>query len=291
MNNYPSPNMNQPGGQPSPWGGQTPQGLQPQRAYPQQPQQGYPQQSQPGYSQPSYPQQSQPGYSQQPSQPYPYAQQPQGYQQPYGQPGYQQPYGQQPPQPPRGETGRTVLLIVVGVLVVALGLGAWWLITKNTTPVDPTSPTPTAASSNPEPTRSTKEPSPMPTKTRSTQSSTPTTSTPAPELPKQFGDFTFTKNGEKTSIYDSTDGSRIVVQFTASEKRFESMRQDINSQIPVGEFTCGSMDVEDEETNKTVELTMCIVKKYDGVLILGSSNDMKPQELGENGGKFLEAWK
>ena len=234
MSNYPSSNMNQPGGQ-QPWGAQ-PQGGNPQQGgYSQQPQQGgysqQPQQSYPpqqgGYSQQSYPQQPQQGYAQQA--------------QAYGQPGYQQPYGQagyaQPPQPPgSGGATRTVLLVIVGVLVVALGLGVWWFVTKGSTPADPATPSPTATS--PSPTRS----SPSPTPTR-------------------------------------------------SQRRFELLSKDITGQVAVGDFTCGSIHIDNEETKEKGDLTICIARKYDGVLMLATSTHRTPQQLGASGAKFLEVWK
>lgn len=282
MNGYPSANnMNQPGGQ-SPWGAQPNQGPQPQQGYPQQPSQPYPQQSQ--------------GYGQQPPQSYP--QQPQG----YGQPSFQQPYPQQPytpgygqpPQPPGGGGGgtkHTLLIVLIGVLVVALGLGAWWIITKNTTPANPGTPTPTTTSPSPtatQPTRTTTSPSPTHRKT----SATPTpSSTSAPEMPKQFGDYSFVKTIDKSSVYENPSGGRIVAQFMPLELLFEVERDKLENPTKVGQFTCGRSFYEDEETNKKNYFTMCLVKKHGGVLELGSREDTSAQELGAEGEKFLEAWK
>ena len=51
------------------------------------------------------------------------------------------------------------------------------------------------------------------------------------------------------------------------------------------------MTIDDEDTKKKGKLTMCIARKYDGVLVLGSSTDRTPQQLGASGAKFLEVWK
>ena len=270
MSNYPSSNMNQPGGQ-QPWGAQ-PQGGNPQQGgYSQQPQQGgysqQPQQSYPpqqgGYSQQSYPQQPQQGYAQQA--------------QAYGQPGYQQPYGQagyaQPPQPPgSGGATRTVLLVIVGVLVVALGLGVWWFVTKGSTPADPATPSPTATS--PSPTRS-----------------CPTPTAPA-KMPEEFDGFVFIETQDNdNNIYESKDGSRIVAKFLKPQRRFELLSKDITGQVAVGDFTCGSIHIDNEETKEKGDLTICIARKYDGVLMLATSTHRTPQQLGASGAKFLEVWK
>ena len=282
MSNYPSSNMNQPGGQ-QPWGAQ-PQGGNPQQqpqqgGYSQQPQQGgYSQQPQQSYppQQGGYPQQSQP---QQPQQGY--AQQAQA----YGQPGYQQPYGQagygQPPQPPgSGGTTRTILLVVIGVLVVALGLGVWWFTTKDSTPADPATPSPTATS--PEPTHSSKTPTPTPS---------PTPTAPA-KMPEEFDGFVFLETQENdNNIYEAPDGSRIVAKFLKPQRRFELLSKDITGQVAVGDFTCGSIHIDNEETNEKGDLTICIARKYDGVLVLATSTDRTPEQLGTSGAKFLEVWK
>ena len=283
MSNYPSSNMNQPGGQ-QPWGAQ-PQGGNPQQGgYSQQPQQGgysqQPQQSYPpqqgGYSQQSYPQQPQQGYAQQA--------------QAYGQPGYQQPYGQagyaQPPQPPgSGGATRTVLLVIVGVLVVALGLGVWWIVTKGSTPADPAAPSPTATS--PSPTRS----SPSPTPTRSSKTPSPTPTAPA-KMPEEFDGFVFIETQDNdNNIYESKDGSRIVAKFLKPQRRFELLSKDITGQVAVGDFTCGSIHIDNDETKEKGDLTICIARKYDGVLMLATSTRRTPEQLGTSGAKFLEVWK
>ena len=286
MTNYPYPNMNQPGAQP-PWGGQ------PQQGYPQQgqPQQGgYTQQPQQSYS----PQQG--GHSQQS-----YPQQPQT----YGQPGYQQPYGQagyaQPPQPPgSGGATRTILLVVVGVLVVALGLGIWWFVTKNSTPADPatpsptaTSPSPTQSSPSPTPTRSSKTPTPTPTRSSKTPTPTPSPTPTAPaKMPEEFDGFVFLETQDHdNNIYEAPDGSRIVAKFLKPQRRFELLSKDITGQVAVGDFTCGSIHIDNEETKEKGDLTICIARKYDGVLMLATSTDRTPQQLGASGAKFLEVWK
>ena len=293
MSNYPSSNMNQPGGQ-QPWGAQ-PQGGNPQQqpqqgGYSQQPQQGgYSQQPQQSYppQQGGYPQQSQP---QQPQQGY--AQQAQA----YGQPGYQQPYGQagygQPPQPPgSGGATRTILLVVVGVLVVALGLGVWWFTTKDSTPADPATPSPTATS--PEPTHSSKTPTPSPTRSSKTPTPTPSPPPTAPaKMPEEFDGFVFLETQDNdNNIYEAPDGSRIVAKFLKPQRRFELLSKDITGQVAVGDFTCGSIHIDNEETNEKGDLTICIARKYDGVLVLATSTDRTPEQLGTSGAKFLEVWK
>ena len=290
MSNYPSSNMNQPGGQ-QPWGAQ-PQGGNPQQqpqqgGYSQQPQQGgYSQQPQQSYppQQGGYPQQSQPQQG--------YAQQAQA----YGQPGYQQPYGQagygQPPQPPgSGGATRTILLVVIGVLVVALGLGVWWFTTKDSTPADPATPSPTATS--PEPTHSSKTPTPSPTRSSKTPTPTPSPTPTAPaKMPEEFDGFVFLETQENdNNIYEAPDGSRIVAKFLKPQRRFELLSKDITGQVAVGDFTCGSIHIDNEETNEKGDLTICIARKYDGVLVLATSTDRTPEQLGTSGAKFLEVWK
>lgn len=264
MTNYPYPNTNQPGAQP-PWGGQ------PQQGYPQQgqPQQGYSQQPQ-GYLPPQqqgYSQQQQ-GYSQQPQGYLPPQQQ--GYSQPYGTPGYTQ-----PPQPSGGGEGRMVLVALICVLVVALGLGAWWLITKNSnSTASPTSP-PTATSS-------------APTATSSAPKTTGHAS--APEFPKKFGDFNHSKTSQEVSFYESPDSTQIMV-FTDSPNKFESVRSKLKDPTEVGDFTCGSQELSLKNNKKTTVMTCITDKKYDRLLVMGTAKSLSPQQLGDNGMKFLEAWK
>ena len=295
MNDHPSANnMNQPGGQ-SPWEAKPNQGPQPQQGYPQQPSQPYPQQPQ-GYGQPPQPSPQQPQGPGQPPQPSP--QQPQGYgqpghQQPYTQPGYQQPYAPgygQPPQPPGG-TNRILLIVIIGILVIALGLGAWWVIANNTKPADPSTPTPTTTSPSPtdtQPSKTTTSPSPTPRRSSSTPTPSPTT---APELPKQFGDYNFVKNIDRSNVYENSSGDRIVAQFLALEILFDVERKKMEDLTEVGQLTCGRSFYEDKETKKKKYFMMCITKKYGGVLELGSNESASAQELGAEGQKFLEAWK
>ena len=247
MTNYPYPNMNQPGAQP-PWGGQ-PQQNYPQQAYPQQ---GYPQQGQPQQPQ---------GYLPPPQQ---------GYSQPYGTPGYTQ-----PPRPPSGGEGRTVLVVLIGVLVVALGLGAWWLITSNSKSAASPTPTPTATSSTPTAT-----------------SSTPKTTEPAtaPEFPKKFGDFNYSKTSKEVSFYDSPDGTQIMV-YTDSPGKFENVRSKMKDQTEVGDFTCGPQELPLKNNKKATVMTCITDKKYDRLLVMGTTKELSPQQLGDNGREFLEAWK
>ena len=290
MTDYPSSNMNQPGGQPS-WGAQPQRGYprqQPQQGYPQQqPQQGYPQQG--GYSQQNYPQQPQQGYAQQAEA---YGQP--GYQQPYAQAGYQQPYGQagyvQPPQPPGGGAGRTVLLVVIGVLVVALALGVWWFIANNSKSADPSTPSPTPTSPSPTPTHSSSSPTPTHSSKTPTPTPSPTLTAPA-KMPDEFDGFIFLETKENNNIYESRDGSRIVTKFLKPQRRFELISADLTGQVAVGDFTCGTMKIDNEETKEKGDVTICIARKYDGVLMLASPTDRTPQQLGASGAKFLEVWK
>ena len=285
MNDHPSANnMNQPGMQ-SPWGAKPNQGPQPQQGYPQQPSQPYPQQPQgPGQTPQSSPQQPQ-GYGQP------------GHQQPYAQPGYGQPYAPsygQPPQPPgggRGGTNRILLSVIIGILVIALGLGAWWVIANNTTPADPSTPTPTTTSPSPtatQPSKTTASPSPTPGRSSSTPTSSPTT---APELPKQFGDYNFVKNIDRSNVYENSSGDRILAQFLKLEILFDTEREKMEDLTEVGQLTCGRSFYEDKDTKEKKYFMMCITKKYDGVLELGSAESTSAQELGTEGQKFLEAWK
>ena len=285
MNDHPSANnMNQPGMQ-SPWGAKPNQGPQPQQGYPQQPSQPYSQQPQgPGQPPQSSPQQPQ-GYGQP------------GHQQPYAQPGYQQPYAPgygQPPQPPgggRGGTNRILLSVIIGILVLALGLGAWWVIANNTTPADPSTPTPTTTSPSPtatQPSKTTASPSPTPRSSSSTPTSSPTT---APELPKQFGDYSFVKNIDRSNVYENSSGDRILAQFLALEIFFDVERKKMEDPTEVGQLTCGRSFYEDKDTKDKKYFMMCITKKYGGVLELGSTESASAQELGTEGQKFLEAWK
>ena len=285
MNDHPlANNMNQPGMQ-SPWGAKPNQGPQPQQGYPQQPSQPYPQQPQgPGQTPQSSLQQPQ-GYGQP------------GHQQPYAQPGYGQPYAPgygQPPQPPgggRGGTNRILLSVIIGILVIALGLGAWWVIANNTTPADPSTPTPTTTSPSPtatQPSKTTASPSPTPRRSSSTPTSSPTT---APELPKQFGDYNFVKNIDRSNVYENSSGDRILAQFLKLEILFDTEREKMEDLTEVGQLTCGRSFYEDKETKEKKYFMMCITKKYDGVLELGSAESTSAQELGSEGQKFLEAWK
>ena len=285
MNDHPlANNMNQPGMQ-SPWGAKPNQGPQPQQGYPQQPSQPYSQQPQgPGQPPQSSPQQPQ-GYGQP------------GHQQPYAQPGYQQPYAPsygQPPQPPgggRGGTNRILLSVIIGILVLALGLGAWWVIANNTKPADPSTPTPTTTSPSPtatQPSKTTASPSPTPRSSSSTPTSSPTT---APELPKQFGDYSFVKNIDRSNVYENSSGDRILAQFLALEIFFDVERKKMEDPTEVGQLTCGRSFYEDKDTKEKKHFMMCITKKYGGVLELGSTESASAQELGTEGQKFLEAWK
>ena len=283
MSNHPSYNMNQPGGQPA-WGTSQGQGPYPAHGYPQQPQQGYPQQ--PGHAQQpqqGYPQQ--PGYTQQPQQGYPQM----GYQQPYGTSGYGQPgYGTQPPpQPPGGGAGRTVLMVVVAVLVVALGLGIWWIVTKpnsniatpSTSAASPSSdsPTPTRTKSTDTPTRKTSEPTTRPTKSSSQE---------APTMPQNVGEYEArgTPNSSQTTYTSSNSG---FMATHVPESRYEPTLAKIKNPTAVGRFQCGDYTDDDGDTG-----ILCITKAYGGSLGIGSADTkVTPTNLGEVGEQFLDAWK
>ena len=180
--------------------------------------------------------------------------------------------------------------MIIGILVIALGLGAWWVIANNTKPADPSTPTPTTSPSptTTQPSRTTTSPSPTPRKSSSTPTPSPTT---APELPKQFGNYSFVKSADRSSIYENPSGNRIVAQFLALEILFEVEREKMENPTEVGQLTCGRSSYEDKETKKKSYFTMCIIKKYGGVLELGSNENTSAQELGAEGQKFLEAWK
>ena len=110
-------------------------------------------------------------------------------------------------------------------------------------------------------------------------------------MPEEFDGFIFLETKENSNIYEAKDGSRIVTQFLKPQRRFELISSDITGQVAVGDFTCGTMTIDDEDIKKKGKLTMCIARKYDGVLVLGSSTDRTPQQLGASGAKFLEVWK
>ena len=181
--------------------------------------------------------------------------------------------------------------MIIGILVIALGLGAWWVIANNTKPADPSTPTPTTTSPSPtatQPSKTTTSPSPTPRRSTSTPTPSPTT---APELPKQFGDYNFVKNIDRSNVYENSSGDRIVAQFLALEILFDVERKKMEDPTEVGQLTCGRSFYEDKETKKKKYFMMCITKKYGGVLELGSNESASAQELGAEGQKFLEAWK
>ncbi|MEU2154324.1 hypothetical protein ABZ532_04740 [Streptomyces sp. NPDC019396] len=141
--NQPGPYGGQPPQQPGPYGqppqqpgpyGQPPQApAQPGYGAPQgaPPQPGTP----PGYGYPGQPQQPGP-YGQPPQQPSPYGQQPG----PYGQPAQQPPYGAGPgayPPPAQGGGGKKTGLILGAVaVVVAIGVGAYFVLGGGSTLAD-----------------------------------------------------------------------------------------------------------------------------------------------------------
>lgn len=110
-------------------------------------------------------------------------------------------------------------------------------------------------------------------------------------MPKQFGDYNFVKNIDRSNIYENSSGDRIVAQFLALEILFDVERKKMEDLTEVGQLTCGRSFYEDKETKKKKYFMMCITKKYGGVLELGSNESASAQELGAEGQKFLEAWK
>ena len=156
---------------------------------------------------------------------------------------------------------------------------------------DPATPSPTATS--PEPTHSSKTPTPSPTRSSKTPTPTPSPTPTAPaKMPEEFDGFVFLETQENdNNIYEAPDGSRIVAKFLKPQRRFELLSKDITGQVAVGDFTCGSIHIDNEETNEKGDLTICIARKYDGVLVLATSTDRTPEQLGTSGAKFLEVWK
>ena len=111
-------------------------------------------------------------------------------------------------------------------------------------------------------------------------------------MPEEFDGFVFIETQDNdNNIYESKDGSRIVAKFLKPQRRFELLSKDITGQVAVGDFTGGSIHIDNEETKEKGDLTICIARKYDGVLMLATSTHRTPQQLGASGAKFLEVWK
>ena len=243
-------------------------GPQPQPGY-QQPQPGY-QRAQPSYSQPGY-QQPQPNYSQP------------GYQQSgYGQQGYQSIYGSAgqgtPPQPP-GKSNTGLIVALVAILVATLGFGAWWFLGRdnqqNATPS-------TSTQTTTQETQKSETPSPEPTKkpTKPTTQKSSKSSSTAPEMPKSFDDFTFTRKKDLAVTYTSSDGDLFVVAYGEGES-VEANSTNLHDIETIGKWTCGK----DENDS-----SMCLTEVYSGTLAT-LMLDEPTSKLAEVSDHFLDAWK
>ena len=250
-------------------------GPQPQPGY-QQPQPGY-QQPQPGYQQP------QPGYQQaQPSYSQPSYSQP-GYQQSgYGQQGYQSVYGSAgqgtPPQPP-GKNNTVLIVALVVVLVATAGFGVWWFLGRdnqqNATPS-------TSTQATTQETQKSETPSPEPTKktTKPTTQKSSKSSSTAPEMPKSFDDFTFSKKKDLATTYTNSDGDLFVVAYGKGES-VEANSTNLHDIETIGKWTCGK----DENDS-----SMCLTEVYSGTLAT-LMLDEPTSKLAEISDRFLDAWK
>ena len=264
----------------------------PQQGYPQQPAFGGPQ-PQPGYQhpQPGY-QQPQPGYQQ----PQPGYQQPQpGYQQAqpsYSQPSYQQSgYGQQgyqsvygsagqgmPPQPP-GKNNTVLIVALVAILVATAGFGAWWILGRDNQPNATPS---TSTQTTTQETQKSETPSPEPTKktTKPTTQKSSKSSSTAPEMPKSFDDFTFSKKKDLATTYTNSDGDLFVVAYGKGET-VEANSTNLHDIETIGKWTCGK----DENDS-----SMCLTEVYSGTLAT-LMLDEPTSKLAEVSDRFLDAWK
>ena len=228
--------------------------------------------------QPGYGQQPQPGYGQQPQPSY-------GQQPPYGFAGYGT-----PPQPPR-KNHSGLLVALVGILVIALGIGVWWFLGRNdqqtTTPSTsattqtPQSPTPTRTT-EPTPTRTTE---PTPSKTPST--TTPTRRNPrnaedqAPNFPKSFGNFETMQQLWKWHIaYWTQDRSDSLSVSADSYVTPEEEIQELSNTQTFGDLTCGNYYLGPR----------CVGSKHDMTVVTTMRTAPLP-EVAENTKAFLEAWK
>ena len=230
-------------------------------------------QPQPGYGQPGYGGQPQPGYGGQP--------QP-GYGQPgYGgqpQPSYGQPSYGTPPQPP-GKNNTVLIVALVVVLVATAGFGVWWFLgrdnqqnaTPSTSTQATTQETQKSETPSPEPTKKTTEPT--------TQKSSKSSST-APEMPKSFDDFTFSKKKDLATTYTNSDGDLFVVAYGKGET-VEANSTNLHDIETIGKWTCGK----DENDS-----SMCLTEVYSGTLAT-LMLDEPTSKLAEVSDRFLDAWK
>ena len=245
-------------------------GPQPQPGY-QQPQPGY-QQPQPGYQQP------QPGYQQaQPS----YSQ-PSYQQSGYGQQGYQSVYGSagqgMPPQPP-GKNNTVLIVALVAILVATAGFGAWWILGRDNQPNATPS---TSTQTTTQETQKSETPSPEPTKktTKPTTQKSSKSSSTAPEMPKSFDDFTFSKKKDLATTYTNSDGDLFVVAYGKGET-VEANSTNLHDIETIGKWTCGK----DENDS-----SMCLTEVYSGTLAT-LMLDEPTSKLAEVSDRFLDAWK
>ena len=236
---------------------------------------------QPGYGQqpqPSYGQQPQPSYGQQPQPSY-------GQQPPYGFAGYGT-----PPQPPR-KNHSGLLVALVGILVIALGIGVWWFLGRNdqqtTTPSTsattqtPQSPTPTRTT-EPTPTRTTEPtPSKTPSTTTPTRRNTRNTEDQAPNFPKSFGNFETMQQFSKRNIaYWTQDRSDSLSVSADSYVTPEEEIQELSNTQTFGDLTCGNYYLGPR----------CVGSKHDMTVTTTMITAPLP-EVAENTKAFLEAWK
>ena len=220
----------------------------------------------------------QPGYGQQPQPSY-------GQQPPYGFAGYGT-----PPQPPR-KNHSGLLVALVGILVIALGIGVWWFLGRNdqqtTTPSTsattqtPQSPTPTRTT-EPTPTRTTEPtPSKTPSTTTPTRRNTRNTEDQAPNFPKSFGNFETMQQFSKRNIaYWTQDRSDSLSVSADSYVTPEEEIQELSNTQTFGDLTCGNYYLGPR----------CVGSKHDMTVTTTMITAPLP-EVAENTKAFLEAWK
>ena len=212
--------------------------------------------------QPGYGQQPQPSYGQQP--PYSFAD-----------------YGT-PPQPPR-KNHSGLLVALVGILVIALGIGVWWFLGRNdqqtTTPS--TSAT-TQTPQSPTPTRTTEPtPSKTPSTTTPTRRNTRNTEDQAPNFPKSFGNFETMQQFSKRNIaYWTQDRSDSLSVSADSYVTPEEEIQELSNTQTFGDLTCGNYYLGPR----------CVGSKHDMTVTTTMITAPLP-EVAENTKAFLEAWK
>ena len=212
----------------------------------------------------------QPGYGQQPQPSY-------GQQPPYGFAGYGT-----PPQPPR-KNHSGLLVALVGILVIALGIGVWWFLGRNdqqtTTPS--TSAT-TQTPQSPTPTRTTEPtPSKTPSTTTPTRRNTRNTEDQAPNFPKSFGNFETMQQFSKRNIaYWTQDRSDSLSVSADSYVTPEEEIQELSNTQTFGDLTCGNYYLGPR----------CVGSKHDMTVTTTMITAPLP-EVAENTKAFLEAWK